>query len=249
VSAGAIAADDATKLTPAEARTATAAPGASRYSPGEVLLDRYRIVRLLGRGGMGEVYLVDDLHLDHQVALKFLIDRFLRAERAAAPALFDQRLLMKHQGTLRASLPGLSNVALAEVTDADAWMRAHITYDAAPDVQEKSVRTTGQLVIYYHSSGMAVLGAVCSADDNACQRLGGLLTDAEQALRRRLGSSDLGGVLSESDCSTEAIQLPNIDQYSDVRVCAYGSGIRLTLTRLGSAATIESLVAERRARP
>src|SRR5262249_9193387 len=33
---------------------------------------RFRIVSLIGRGGMGEVYRADDLHLDQAVALKFL---------------------------------------------------------------------------------------------------------------------------------------------------------------------------------
>jgi hypothetical protein len=179
---------------------------------------------------------------------RLTIDRFLRAERAAAPALFDQRLLTRHENALRASLPGLSNVALAEVNEADAWMRAHMTYAAASAVQDKSARTTGHIVIYYHSAGMAVLGAVCSADANDCQPLADLLTAAERTLRGRLGSSDLVAVLPESEaCSTEAVQLPNTGRYSDVRICAYGSGVQLTLTRLGSAATIESLVAERTA--
>ncbi|MCU1233751.1 MAG: serine/threonine protein kinase, partial [Candidatus Solibacter sp.] len=55
-----------------------------RFAPGDMLGGRYRIVALLGKGGMGEVYRAEDLVLEQAVALKFLPERWVRNEDALA---------------------------------------------------------------------------------------------------------------------------------------------------------------------
>ena len=67
----------------------------ARFVPGAILLQRYRIVGLLGKGGMGEVYRADDLKLGQAVALKFLPDHLL--SDGAALARFHREVRVARQ--------------------------------------------------------------------------------------------------------------------------------------------------------
>jgi len=80
------------------------------------LLGRYRIVRLLGTGGMGEVYLAEDTDLARQVALKVikngvrtsdLLDRFDREGRILAHLNHESIARLLDAGTSAAGVPFL----------------------------------------------------------------------------------------------------------------------------------------------
>ena len=62
-------------------RASTTVFDEGRFEPGATLAGRYRIVGLLGKGGMGEVYRANDLKLGQPVALKFLPAGLSRDQR------------------------------------------------------------------------------------------------------------------------------------------------------------------------
>jgi tRNA A-37 threonylcarbamoyl transferase component Bud32 len=68
----------------------SSAPDEGRFPAGTVLAGRYRVLGLLGKGGMGEVYKAFDLILNQTVALKFL-----------APSLITEAALARFRNEVR----------------------------------------------------------------------------------------------------------------------------------------------------
>jgi hypothetical protein len=64
----------------------------SRFAPAEKIAGRYRIIGLVGKGGMGEVYRADDIKLGQAVALKFLPAELASDEARLARFLDEVRV-------------------------------------------------------------------------------------------------------------------------------------------------------------
>jgi serine/threonine-protein kinase len=93
----AIAPDDDSDVTMGPVRVELGGARSSRrFAPGSIIAGRYRLIALLGKGGMGEVYRAEDLTLEQQVALKFLPERADRDDPAAL-AQFHNELRVARQ--------------------------------------------------------------------------------------------------------------------------------------------------------
>src|SRR5687767_11749856 len=77
---------------------------------GQIIADRYRLVRKLGEGGMGEVYEAEHIHIEKRVALKLLrpevlanqeaVQRFRQEARSASSIGHENIIQIDDFGTL-----------------------------------------------------------------------------------------------------------------------------------------------------
>ena len=110
--------------------------GGGRFVPGAIVADRYRIVALLGRGGMGEVYRAEDLKLSQVLAIKFLPERL--SQDPAALARFHSEVRIARQ----VSHPNVCRVF--DIGDADGIPFLTMEYVDGEDLSSL-VRRIGRL--------------------------------------------------------------------------------------------------------
>ncbi|HWB82112.1 MAG TPA: serine/threonine-protein kinase [Nannocystaceae bacterium] len=113
---------------------------AAKLAPGAMLTDRIRIVRRIGAGGMGVVWLADHLELDRPIAVKLHPyddargpDRLLREARAVAAINHPNVIVIHDVGRLAA---GLVFVAMEYVDGGTLRSWAREEPRAWPDVLE-----------------------------------------------------------------------------------------------------------------
>lgn len=109
---------------------------------GDVLGDRYRIIKRLGKGGFGSVYQVDDMNLNRQIALKVVVAGKGKAQRATEQLIHEFNLrerindtshIIKSQDPRSCEYKGLSLVLLPmELADGEnlrKWLMQNLDID------------------------------------------------------------------------------------------------------------------------
>jgi predicted Ser/Thr protein kinase len=144
------ASDSKSKRSPSSRASLTAVGYEGHYVAGTTLAERYRIVALLGKGGMGEVYRAEDLRLAQTVALKFLPDAMLEDE--AARNRFHQEVRLARE----IAHPNICRVF--DIGEADGRLFLTMEYIDGEDLASL-LRRIGQLP---QSKGLDIARQLCA---------------------------------------------------------------------------------------
>ena len=129
----------------------------ARLNAGDVIAERYDVERILGRGGMGEVYLVQDRDTGQRLALKTLLPQYAEHKRAI------QRFIREVNVLRQLDHPSI-------VRTYDAGQSDELLYYTMDYVEGKSVRTwllkRGRLGV---GSTVRILSLLCHALEHAHQ--------------------------------------------------------------------------------
>jgi hypothetical protein len=110
----------------------------ARFAPGHIFASRYRIVSLLGRGAMGEVYRADDLKLGQRVALKLLAVSGARTSPRVTRFMTEVRLArtIAHPNVCR----------VYDIGEADGWWYVSMEF-VDGETLESLLRRIGRLPV------------------------------------------------------------------------------------------------------
>ncbi len=103
--------------------------------PGQVIADRYEIIRQLGSGGMARVYLAHDRKLDREVAVKILSERY-----SSDPAFVER---FRREATSAAALNHPNIVSVFDRGEADGSYFIVMEHLAGPDLK-REIREQGR---------------------------------------------------------------------------------------------------------
>ena len=103
-------------------------------TPGQVIADRYEIIRQLGSGGMARVYLAHDRKLDREVAVKILSERY-----SSDPAFVER---FRREATSAAALNHPNIVSVFDRGEADGSYFIVMEHLAGPDLK-REIREQG----------------------------------------------------------------------------------------------------------
>jgi serine/threonine protein kinase len=108
----------------------------ARFAPGQIFASRYRIVSLLGRGAMGEVYRAEDLRLGQSVALKLVAGRVARGDDQVRRFINEVRLArgIAHPNVCR----------VYDIAEAEGWLYLSMEF-VDGETLESLLRRIGRL--------------------------------------------------------------------------------------------------------